>query len=272
MYKKTPFKIRPFEEIAEDISMARDIFPGCQTIFIGDSDNLLHKEFEKIVKLISKTFPHNRRITTYARSLTLARKKLEHLKKIKKAGLTRVHVGLESGSKTILKDIQKGVTPETTILGGLRAKEAGFELCFYVLCGIGGEGAWKEHAHETAKVINAVNPDFIRLRTLSLVGNAPLYNEWQEGNFKTIKPLTRLKEIRRLIELLEVKGCQLASDHVTNYLWCSDGIIFHGVDGELSLDKETMLTVLDKAIEAVAKRDDVIDANSMVQQGLLQRL
>jgi coproporphyrinogen III oxidase-like Fe-S oxidoreductase len=272
MYRDTKFELRSFDEIAADIEQIENLFPGCDTVFIGDSNSLLHKDLAKVVTLIKKTLPGLRRITSYARSHTLHIKKPEQLKELREAGLTRVHVGLESGDPGILKDIAKGASPEIMISGGKKAREAGFELCFYVLCGIGGDDRWKQHADGTANVVNAVNPDFVRLRTLSLVKHAPLYKSWKEGNFKVISPLNRLKESRRLIEQLQVSGCRLASDHVTNYLWAPEGVIYHGVDGTLPQDKKWMLETLDSVIETVSSRDDIVDANSMVQQGYIQRL
>lgn len=272
MYKNMKFECRSYGEIASDTSILHEIFPGSQTVFIGDSDSLLHREILKIVKLINETFPGIQRLTSYARAHTLVRKNIDELQALREAGLIRLHVGLESGDRKILKSIKKGATSEIIIKGGTKAKEAGFELCFYVLCGIGGEGLWQEHAEETAKVINSVSPDFVRLRTLSIVRNAPLYDIWKSGKFETITPLTRLKETKRMIEKLDVLDCELASDHLTNHLWAPEGIIFHGVDGKLPRDKESMLDTLDKAIKIASERDDIVDTNTLVQQGVIQRL
>ena len=272
MYRDTEFELRPFAEIAADVEQIEDFFPGCRTVFIGDSNSLLHKDLVEVVKLIKKTLPGTERITSYARAHTLHIKKVEELRELREAGLTRVHVGLESGDGEILKRICKGAAPGIMIDGGLKARQAGFELCFYVLGGIGGNTQWQKHADGTAEVINAVNPDFVRLRTLSLVPQAPLYETWKAGEFEPISPLNRLKESRRLIERLSVSNCQLASDHVSNYLWAPEGIIYQGVDGVLPRDKEWMLGVLDAVIEKVNARDDVVDANMLVQEGYIQRL
>ena len=272
MYKNTELKYRSFKDISDDISVIKSVFPGSETVFMGDSDSLLHKDILKITGEITHAFPEVKRITFYARSLTLARITPDELRALKDAGLTRVHVGLESGDRVILKKIRKGATPEIMIKGGLNAKKAGLELCYYILCGIGGESLWKQHADGSAYVVNRVNPDFIRLRTISLVRNAPLYNSWKSGEFDPQEPMTRLKETKRFIKKLEVSDCMLASDHVTNYLWSKEGIIFRGVDGVLPEDKKMMLKILDEAIKEVDGRDDVLDANSMVQQGFIKRL
>ncbi len=272
MYRDTKFELRPFEEIAADVEQLEDFFPGCETVFIGDSNSLLHRDLVRIVRRVKKALPDVRRITSYARAHTLHMKKVEQLKAIREAGLSRLHVGLESGDKEILERISKGASPEIMINGGRKARQAGFELCFYVLCGIGGNEHWQTHADGTAKVINAVNPDFVRLRTLSLVPDAPLFGNWKAGEFEAITPLNRLKETRRLVEQVTVSGCEFASDHVTNYLWTPGGIIYHGVDGVLPGNKEWMLGILDAVIEKVKTGGEVLDANMMVQRGYIQRL
>jgi biotin synthase-like enzyme len=260
MYRNVKFEVRPFEEIAEDIDRLDHFFPGSETLFIGDSNSLLHKELIEIVKRVKQTFPNIKRITSYARAHTLQLKSEEYLKELRDAGLTRLHVGLESGDETILKRICKGASPEIMIEGGRKSRQAGFELCFYVLCGVGGEAFWREHADGTARVINAVNPDFARLRTVSILPDTPLYETWKAGKFDPITPLSRLKETRRLIERLNVSNCEVVSDHVTNYLWAGGRIIYRGVEGELPQRKESMLNELDAVIEEVSKRDDILDA------------
>jgi biotin synthase-like enzyme len=272
MYKNMDYEIRPLEDIAADVDVMGEMFPFSRTVFIGDSDSLQHQDILQAVDMIRKKFPDLDRITSYARSMTLVKKDPDELKALNRAGLTRLHVGLESGDPDILKKIRKGATPEIMIKGGNKAKKAGFELCYYVLCGSGGEPGWKRHADGTARVVNAVGPDFVRLRTLSLVKNAPMYREWKAGTFHPVTPFSRLKETRRLINKLEVTGCELASDHVTNYLWSPQGIVYQGVDGMLPDDRDFMLETVDSAIEELANRDDIMDANMMVQKGYIQGL
>ncbi len=283
MYKGLKFELRSYEEIASDIAIANNVFHASaeagfplhynkQTIFIGDSDSLIHKDILKILTLLNTTFPNAVRITSYTRAYTLAHKSIDNLKALRTAGLSRLHIGLESGDAKILSSLRKGATPEMMIKGGQKAKDAGFEICFYILCGAGGEDYWGASADGTAKVINSVVPDFIRLRTLSLVPNAPLYDEWKAGKFNPITPLNRLKETRKLVSQITVSDCSLSSDHITNYLWSSEGIIFRGVDGKLSQDKPLVLAEIDKAIEEVSKREIILDANTLVQQGTITHL
>src|SRR4030065_943071 len=199
MYKGTKFEIRGLEEILGDIELARDLYGDrIGTIVIGDSNSLVAKT-EMLVKVLNalfSSFPHIKRVTSYARSKTIAKKPLEDLIKIRQAGLTRLHVGLETGDRDLLKEIEKGATPEEMVVAGRKAKEAGFEYSLYVLLGIGGEGKWEQHAKGTAEVLNQVDPHFIRVRTFISQPNSRFYEAVVKGNFQLASSETILKETR----------------------------------------------------------------------------
>ena len=128
---------------------------------------------------------------------------LEDLKRIREAGLVRIHVGLESGCDDVLKFIRKGVTAADHIEGGQRLVAAGISLCEYVMPGLGGQRWSREHAIETARVLNAINPDHIRLRTLSVRRGTALYEMMQQGEFQPIGDEEILKEISLFIGHLD---------------------------------------------------------------------
>ena len=111
MYKGFKFKPRPVMDVKRDIDKAVKIYRGAKSVFIADSDSLTMKNIEEIIKHIKLRFPDSDRITSYARAKTLMKLGSERLKKIKDAGLTRVHVGLESGDKKTLEFMQKGAAP-----------------------------------------------------------------------------------------------------------------------------------------------------------------
>ncbi len=246
MYKQIKFERRPVEEVKRDIDTA-GVYTGgnVETVFIGDSDSLVinTEEMCQILGHLHDTFPSLTRVTSYARTLTLRRKPIRSLEKIRQAGLTRLHIGLETGSARLLSRIEKGALPDTMIRGCAKARDAGFEVSLYVLLGIGGESSWQEHALKTAKVLNKINPDFIRVRTLTPQPGTPVFQWWEEGSFEMPSPETILKEQRALIEGLSVTS-QYLSDHVSNYA---------PVDGDLPADKAKMLSEIDTAIERLSE-------------------
>lgn len=273
MYKTVKFKPRSVEEVKKDIDNATKIYKGANTIFIADSDSLTMKKIDEIIKHLKLRFPDINRITSYARAKTLKNLGSERLKKIKKAGLTRVHVGLESGDKETLEFMQKGSTPQEMILGGKAAKDAGLELSFYILIGAGGRDRLKDHAIESAKVCNEVNPDFIRLRTLVVQRGSLLEEKMKKDQYKPTLSIEKLQEVKLFIENLEVTDCELASDHFTNYLWVSNAVVYRGVYGVLPKDKQDMLDTINQSLEFLKITDgEILDATILYDRGLIHSL
>lgn len=256
MYKGMKFEIRDLEEILGDIELAKDLYGDrIGTIFIGDSNSLVAKA-EMLVKVLNalfSSFPHIERVTSYARAKTIAKKPLEDLKKIYQAGLTRLHVGLETGDRDLLKEIEKGATPEEMIEAGRKAKEAGFEYSLYVLLGIGGEDKWEQHARGTSEVLNQVDPHFIRVRTFIPQPNSPLYDAMMKGDFQSASPETILKETKLLLEGLHVTS-QFLSDHISNLL---------PLHGRLPEDKEKMIQIIEEALKGLRENDGLREEMEM---------
>jgi radical SAM superfamily enzyme YgiQ (UPF0313 family) len=273
MYKQMKFEIKPYEEVKDDVKKARQFYRRAKSIFLGDSDNLVHKDLAEIVSFIKHTFPEAKRITTYARAKTILRQKMEFLIAVQKAGLDRLHIGLESGDPAVLEQLRKGVTPKDMVEAGLKAKKAGFEVSFYVISGAGGRERWQEHALNSARVLNQIRPDFIRLRTLTLQNGTPLKEKLIKGEFSVISPLERLKEVKLFLENLDLEDCSLASDHLTNYLWAGNDIFYRGVAGSLPHEKKEMLKVVQQAIEFVESTElRIKDSNQLFEEGFISSL
>jgi hypothetical protein len=211
---------------------------GTGACFLQDADNLVMKteDLVEVLRFLRDKFPEITRITTYSRSRTIIRKSVDALKEIKNAGLNRVHVGLESGYDPLLKLIKKGVTAEQHIEAGRKILDAGMELSEYVMPGLGGQSMWKEHALETAKVLNRINPDFIRLRSLRMPEKAPLAAKVKSGEFVMLPDDMLAEEIKLFIESLEGITSIITSDHIMNLL--------EEVEGKMPEDRGKMLDVI----------------------------
>lgn len=217
------------------------LFFGGKNIFIQDANSLVMKVDDLVEALqhIRQAFPSTDRVTTYARSQTIAQRlSVADLTRLREAGLTRIHIGLESGSNDVLKFIDKGVTKEQHITAGLKVKDAGIELSEYVVPGLGGKGRSIEHAAETADALNKINPDFIRFRTLKVTRDMMLYQKLQAGEFEIKEDEEILAEIRLMMQKLEGITSQVKSDHILNLL--------EEVDGKLPQDKEKILGIIDR--------------------------
>jgi len=192
---------------------------GAKSAFLQDANSLIMRtpDLLEVVRYLKQTFPSLERITSYARAKTLAQKTktLEELKELCKAGLSRLHVGLETGDDELLKYVNKGVTSEEHVLAGRKAKEAGFELSEYWMPGLGGKTMSEQHARNTARVLNEINPDFTRSRRFVPRKATPLYEEWKKGEFQLLSPHEELREIQTMIENLEITG-KVCFDHFIN--------------------------------------------------------
>lgn len=219
--------------------------------FLQDADNLVMvtKDLVEILSFLRQTFPEIERVTTYSRSRTIIRKSVEALKRIHEAGLDRVHIGLETGYDPLLKLMKKGVTAAQQIDAGKRIIDAGMELSEYIMPGLGGQEMWREHAMETARVLNQINPHFIRLRSLRVPERIPLYNLLKDGSFTLQSDDMQAQEIHLLIKTLDGITSTVTSDHIMNLL--------EEVSGKLPQDKSAMLKTIER-YQALSNQDRLI--------------
>jgi radical SAM superfamily enzyme YgiQ (UPF0313 family) len=190
---------------------------GATTAFLQDANSLIMRtrDLLEVLVYLEQQLPSLERVTSYARAKTIARKSLEELKELREAGLSRLHVGLESGDDDVLRYVDKGVTAEEQIAGGKKAKEAGFELSEYVMPDLGGRSMSDQHARNTARVLNEIDPDFIRMRPFAVGPTVPLFDDYQNGALELSSPHERLREMRTLIENLNVTS-RVCFDHFLN--------------------------------------------------------
>ena len=221
-------------------SIAAWLYFGGQSIFLQDANSIVMKtdDLVDVLSYIREKFPSVERITSYCRSKTAAKKSVEEFKKLKASGLTRIHVGMESGYDPLLTFISKGVTAADHVEGGRRIVNGGISLCVYVIPGLGGDRWSKEHAKASAQVINKINPQFVRLRTLHVVKETELFDMMKAGKFQPISDEDILREIRIFIEELDGVDTSIVSDHILNLL--------EELEGRLPQDKDRLLATIDR--------------------------
>ena len=275
IYKGQKFELRSVDEVKADIDTARTIYDrlaeeaaqsgtsireaaasiangapndawrnvalfayaGGNHVFLQDANSLIMRtpDLLEILHHLREKFPAVDRITMYSRSHTAARKSLDDLKALKEAGISRLHLGLESGADPVLKLVDKGVTAADHIAGGKNVVASGISLCEYVMLGLGGKMYWKEHALETARVLNEINPDYIRFRTLTVRPGMDLVNDVADGTFIRATDEEIVEEEKLFLENLDVTST-IVSDHIINLL--------PDVEGKLPEDKEKMLGII----------------------------
>jgi hypothetical protein len=255
VYKGAPFSIRPVAHIMRDIDAISEAVrqlregldparaglsprdPGAWAaarnwvrygrgqVFLQDADSLVipPADLTAILRRIQTRFPDVTRITSYARSSTIARLDADALADLKRDGLSRIHIGMESGANAVLKQVRKGATQRTHILAGLKVKDAGMELSEYYMPGLGGRQGLEVNAVETAAALNQINPDFIRLRTLAIPPHTPLYESYAAGRFLPATDVEIARELLLFLESLSHITSVIKSDHILNLLPELDG-------------------------------------------------
>jgi radical SAM superfamily enzyme YgiQ (UPF0313 family) len=242
VYKKGPlYRVRPVKEISEDIDEASDLHGGkVKSLFFpaGNTIAMPTRDLAAICRYSMAKFRRLQRITVYGSSPYIAKKGTADLEALRAAGLSRIHVGLESGDDEVLKRVKKGTNASQQINAGKIVKAAGMELSEYVVLGLGGVERSESHALKTAAAINEIEPHFVRLRTLVPKINTLLLHEIKKDRFQLLSPYQVLKETRLLLESLQ---CQtiLTSDHYTNYL---------DLSGNLPEDKDRLIGEIDRAL------------------------
>ncbi len=242
MYKQSRFRIRELADIKEDLFAARQHYGEyVESLFFPDGNTIIMKT-DQLLEMFSyakELFPSLNRITVYGSARFVNKKSLEDLIRLKEAGLTRIHTGMESGDDITLERIHKGTHSAEIIEAGLKLHKAGIQTSEYYLVGIGGKERWREHALESARVLSEFSPDFIRLRTFVPIPETPIFEDYQQGIFQLLSPHEALKEIGLLIANLNCDGSMVLSDHVSNY-W--------NVEGRIPDDRDKMLEGINKAL------------------------
>jgi hypothetical protein len=237
---------------------------GMRSIFLQDANSLIIKP-ERLLTILGHLkdcFPWVERITSYARSHTIARISDTDLGLMTAAGLNRIHIGMESGSDKVLAMVSKGVDKATHIQAGLKVKKAGMELSEYVMPGLGGRALSREHALETADALNRINPDFIRLRTLAIPNHIELYRDIGQGTFVKLNDREITHEILLFLENLDGITSTLKSDHILN--------LFEDIEGVFPQDKQKMIDVAKTFLAMLPEEQVLYQVGRRI--GLLARL
>ena len=209
---------------------------GERRVFLQDANSLIMrpKELTGVLRYLKETFPTIQTITSYARSKTCAQRSPRELEELKKAGLSWLFVGIESGCDEVLRFMKKGVTAEEHIEGGQKVKQAGINLAAFVMPGLAGKNRelTEKHISETISVLNEIKPTEVRVRSLAVLESSPLYIKWESGEFDAPPEDQMIDEIRLLIENLNF-DCTIETLQMTNVLF--------NIAGRLPAKKEEML-------------------------------
>lgn len=257
MYTSKTFNVKKEEEVLREIETAARFQPGINKIFLADGNPMVlsTKRLLNILNSINKVFPHVERVSTYALPANILSKTPEELKELRKAGLNMVYVGIESGDDKVLKMIHKSETYQSTVAGLLKAKEAGITVSVIILNGVGGLKYSLQHAINSAKILNQIQPEYASSLVLSFPFGIGHYKQRFDGDYVPMSIIDLLRETEVFISHTELENTVFRSNHASNYLV---------LKGSLSRDKHDFL----KRIKLAVNNPDVAGLREEWQRGL----
>ncbi len=246
MYQSKRFRVRSLEEIESDLKQAARLWPDTRRVFLADGDPLVlaPSRLLPILEMIRKYLPAAQRISAYASPRNLAARTVEELAAIRGAGLNLVYVGIESGDDCLLERIQKGETAATIISGLNHAAQAGIRRSVMILIGLGGETLSRQHAEQSARVVNETRPEHLSTLVLRFPLGENRFRSLFGADYRPLDYLGHLREMRFFLCGLSLDRTVFRSDHISNVL---------ALRGTLSRDRDPLVARLDRFLLDIEK-------------------
>ncbi|MHA2359812.1 MAG: radical SAM protein [Candidatus Thorarchaeota archaeon] len=242
-YKKKIYRVRGAEGIQSDL----DTLPvhykeRIRRVFLADGNALAMSTSELIdtLRVLYKELPVLQRVGVYGYAKDVRDKTVNDLKSIHRAGLSIVYLGLETGDDVLLRWTRKGVDSAENIAVCKKIREGGIPLSLTIILGLGGLEQSEKHAKATAEVLNAIDPEYVGALTLMTPSGTRIHELVEAREFVPMDPMDILKELKTLIENLELSSCVFRTNHASNYL---------PIRGTLSSDKDAILKLLNETLE-----------------------
>ncbi|WP_075590959.1 B12-binding domain-containing radical SAM protein [Labilibacter marinus] len=255
MFSDKKFGVRKLEDIYDDIEEAKQLYgANIEEFFLIDGNVMVMKTdfIVNVLRKIKEVFPNSKKISLYSQYNDFKRKTVDELKQIKQAGLTMAYVGLESGDAKILDDVKKMMTPEEAIEGAAKAKEAGIRVLVSIIWGLGGKERSKEHAIETTKLLNILQPEELAPMALAIQPGTELEAQVERGEFTLPTKQQVLEEEKYLLENLKFD----------TFYWGDHGNNEVSLKGQFPSNKVSFLNVVNGALENIKNKDEKIETFS----------
>ena len=233
LYERTRMRLPGIAEIVYEVARQWD----GRGVFLQDGDALVYPYNDLVAALehVNARLPSTQRIATYGTAADILRRSKKELMALRELKLSIIYLGLESGDSEVLREISKGVDPQTMIEAARLARSAGIMTSVTVILGIAGVEGSEKHALETARILTEMDPDYVGALTTTFVPGTPLHGQLTKGEFKPVSPFGSLKELMTIIESSSFTDCFFSSMHASNYF---------SIRGRLPGDKERMLSEL----------------------------
>jgi len=243
MYREKAFRMRPLAELREEIQWARQhMGTDVRKVFLADGDALVAKArfLEDVLKELRSAFPNLARVSCYASPQSLQVRSVDEMKRLRELGLTQYYLGVESGDNRVLEWLDKGVDQDEMVDAANKASAAGVKLSTMILLGAGGRSGSLEHARQSARITNRIQPRFVSTLVMTPVEGTPLMEQAGRGEVDDLDPVELAAELREFIAGLELKSSIFRSNHASNFL---------ALKGTFPKDKRALIEVLDRVLE-----------------------
>lgn len=241
MYRDKRFRVRKLDELKTEIAWAREHLGEVRKVFLADGDALVAKAsfLASILRELRATFGELARVSCYASPQSLQVRTVDEMRELRELGLSLYYLGIESGDDVVLERLKKGVDAAEMIRVANKAHEAGVKLSTMILLGAGGRERSLEHARESARVVNAIQPRFVSTLVMTPVKGTPLWESDRRGEVDHMDEIELTAELREFLSGLELRSSVFRSNHASNRLQLA---------GTLSKDKPALLAQLDRAL------------------------
>jgi radical SAM superfamily enzyme YgiQ (UPF0313 family) len=220
MYTSKKFKARIEKDVFAEIDEMKTQASDTRKVFLADGNAfvLSFSRLMNIIERLNNSFPKLNRVSAYALPSDIISKSEQELKQLADAGLKLLYVGIESGDDELLKVINKSETYNSTVEALVKARKAGIKLSVMILNGLGGLNFTEQHALNSAKVINEIQPEYLSTLVLSHPYGVDHFKQKFKGEFIELSKLELIQEMRLFIDSLELNNTVFRSDHASNYL------------------------------------------------------
>jgi radical SAM superfamily enzyme YgiQ (UPF0313 family) len=237
-YKQKQYRVRGADGVQSDLHALPDSYKQrVRRVFLADGNALAMPTDDLIetLRALKPELPYLERVGVYGYAKDVRDKNVGDLRRIKDAGLGIVYLGLETGDDDLLRWSRKGVDSEENIKACKKIRDAGIPLSLTIILGLGGLEHSERHAKATAKVLNEIDPEYVGALTLMTPPGTRINEMVQTKEFVPMSPMEILKELKLLVEELDLSKCVFRTNHASNYL---------PVRGTLNSDKAAILKVL----------------------------
>jgi len=241
-YKDKRFGIKDDDIILGDILFASKYMKNQDRLFLMDGDALIipQKRLVWILDKINEHLPWVKGVGSYANTKSISLKSFQELNDLRRKGLDRIYLGVETGDDEIRKKVHKGFTARHCAEMGKKIKNAGMRLTVMVLLGVAGMEKSLDHARATGELLSAMDPDHVAALTVIPIPGTPFWEQIERGELELPDERGMLVEMREMISHTDLRGGTFASNHASNYL---------SLNVRLPEGKQEALDLIDAALQ-----------------------